>query len=475
MEMLFNRTTKTDFDLFVLGGGSAAFAAAIRAAELGARVGVAEEGVIGGTCVNRGCVPSKNLLYAAERYHDYARNGFAGLPQGREPANFAQVITQKDDLVEGLRKAKYWDILEAFPQIKFLPHRAAFVSPNEVSVGDQKVTADHFIIATGASAARLPVPGMERTPHLTYKEALDLKQLPKSLVVIGGGPIGLELGQVYARFGSKVTILEALPRIAPLEDEDISEALKGYLTEEGIEILTAVKVTQVEPVEGGVRVEALVDNRSTSFFGERLLLAAGLKPNTRDLGLHKAGVKHDERGAIVVDDQLRTTAKSVWAAGDVTGQMMLVTVSAMEGGIAAENALSNARRRIDLTQVPHAIFTSPQVASIGLRERDAVAAGRNIQTAKLPFEHVPKAAAVRDTRGLLKLVVDGRNYRVLGAHLVAAEAADLIHIGVLAVQQGLTVGDLLRTTFVYPTLAEAFKIAALSFKKDVTKLSCCAT
>ncbi len=473
--MLFNKTTKTDFDLFVLGGGSAAFAAAIRAAELGARVGVAEEGVIGGTCVNRGCVPSKNLLYAAERYHDYRRNGFAGLPQGKEAANFADVIAQKDDLVEGLRKAKYWDILEAFPQVKFLPHRAAFVSPNEVSVGDQKLTAEHFIIATGASAARLRVPGMERTPHLTYKEALDLKQLPQALVVIGGGPIGLELGQVYARFGSKVTILEALPRIAPLEDEDISEALKAYLTKEGVQILTAVKVTRVEPVEGGGRIETLVDGKSTEFFGERLLVATGLRPNTRDLGLDKAGVKHDERGAIVVDDQLRTSAKNIWAAGDVTGQMMLVTVSAMEGGIAAENALANARKRINLSHVPHAIFTSPQVASVGLRERDADAGGRKVLTTKLPFEHVPKAAATRDTRGLLKLVVDARNYQLLGAHLVSDEAADLIHIGVLAVQQGLTVGDLLRTTFVYPTLAEAFKIAALSFKKDVTKLSCCAT
>jgi mercuric reductase len=168
-------------------------------------------------------------------------------------------------------------------------------------------------------------------------------------------------------------------------------------------------------------------------------------------------------------------AKNIWAAGDVTGQMMLVTVSAMEGGIAAENALANARKRINLSHVPHAIFTSPQVASVGLRERDADATGRKVLTAKLPFEHVPKAAAIRDTRGLLKLVVDARNYQVLGAHLVSDEAADLIHIGVLAVQQGLTVGDLLRTTFVYPTLAEAFKIAALSFKKDVTKLSCCAT
>src|SRR5579875_424712 len=473
--MLLERKAKGDFDLFVLGGGSAAFAAAIRAAELGARVGVAEEGVIGGTCVNRGCVPSKNLLYAAERYYDYYRNGFAGLPQGKEAANFAQVIAQKDDLVEGLRKAKYWDVLEAFPQIKFVSRPAAFVSANEVSVGDRKVTADHFVIATGASVTRLPISGLEKTPILTYKEALDLKQLPKSLLVIGGGPIGLELGQMYSRFGSKVTILEALPYIAPLEDGEISEALKAYLTEEGLQVLTSVKVTRVEPVEGGVRIEALIGSKSVDFYGERLLLAAGLKPNTRDLGLDKAGVRHDERGAVVVDDQLRTSAKNIWAAGDVTGQMMLVTVSAMEGGIAAENALAGARKRIDLSHVPHAIFTSPQVASVGLRERDARSSGRNILAAKLPFAHVPKAAAVRDTRGLLKLVVDGRNYRILGAHLVAAEAADLIHIGVLAVQQGLTVGDLLRTTFVYPTLAEAFKIAALSFNKDVTKLSCCAT
>lgn len=464
-----------DLDLMVLGGGSAAFAAAIRAAELGARVGVAEAGVIGGTCLNRGCLPTKNLLYAAERYHLYGRNSFPGLPHGADPVNFPAVIHQKDELVGEMRKQKYLDVLEAFPSIQYFPHRAQFLTEHEIQAGDKEVRAERFLIATGASPVIPPILGLEPSRYITYKESLELEKLPESMVVIGGGAIGLEIGQMYARFGTRVVILEALSRIAPGEEPEISEALKKYLAEEGIEIVNGARVTHVECGLGvEKRVSAEADGASLVYCGEQLLVATGLRPNTRDMGLDKAGVKCTPQGAVIVNDELRTSAPHVWAAGDVTGRMMLVTLAAYEGGMAAENALLNRHDKMRYDAVPHAIFTSPGVASVGLKEEAARGLGKKVLTTVVPFEHVPKAGAIRDTRGLIKMVVDARDYTILGVHILSDEAPDLIHLGVLAIQNQMTVGDVIRTVFVYPTLAEAFKIAAISFKKDVTKLSCCA-
>lgn len=470
----FWRRKAGDFDLIVLGGGSAAFAAAIRAAELGASVAIAEDGVIGGTCVNRGCLPTKNLLYAAERYHLYRHNSFPGLPTGQEPVQFRDIINQKDALVEEMRQHKYWDILAAYPSIKYHPDKAHFLSPHEVQIGEEVLRAEKFIIATGASPASLPIPGLQDIPALTYKEALELSELPTSLLVVGGGPIGLELGQMFSRFGSRVTILEMMSRIAPLEEEEISHTLAQALTEDGIEIHTAARVLQAQRRNGSGRLVAEIAGNLREFAAERVLLAAGLKPNTADLHLAAAGVKTDPKGAVVVDEELRTTARHIYAVGDVTGRLMLVTVAAYQGGIAAENALRGKKEKMEYMAIPHAIFTAPQVASVGLKEQEAREKGVKVETTTLPFTLVPKAGAVRDTRGVLKMVVDASTYRILGVHIVAPDAADLIHLGTLAIRHKLTVGDLIRMVFVYPTMTEVYKIAALSFKKDVTKLSCCA-
>lgn len=225
---------------------------------------------------------------------------------------------------------------------------------------------------------------------------------------------------------------------------------------------------------GKVFITAQIDGVEREFTAEKLLVATGLRPNTKDLNLEAVGVEV-EKSAVKVDEEMRTTAKNIWAAGDVCGMPMLVTTAAYAGGIAAENALRNAKKKLGYLSLPHAIFTDPQVASVGLQEKEAKEKGKKVQTTSLPFHHVPKAGAIRDTRGLIKMVVDAKSYEILGVHLVCPQAADLIHIGVLAVKHKLTVGDLVRTIFVYPTLAEAFKIAAISFKKDVSKLSCCAS
>lgn len=465
---------KDDLDLMVIGGGSAAFAAAIRAAELGAKVGVAEYGVIGGTCLNRGCLPTKNLLYAAERYHLYGQNSFPGLPHGSDAISFRDIVGQKDALVTQMRKQKYLDVLEAFPAIQYFPHRAQFVDDHHVQVNGKSVSAEYFLVATGASPSAPPIPGLKESGYISYKESLDLDKLPARMVIIGGGAIGLEIGQMYARFGTQVTILEALPRIAPMEEAEISEALKKYLSEEGIEIHTGAVVLRVENHLLGKKVLAEIDGKPEEFCCDQLLVATGLRPNTENLSLEKVGVAHGGQGAIAVDEELRSNIRHVWAAGDVTGQMMLVTVAAYEGGLAAENALLKAHNKMAFDAVPHAIFTDPGVACVGMKESVARASGRKVLTTVVPFEHVPKAGAIRDTRGLIKMVVDAKDYTILGVHILGPEAPDLIHLGVLAIQNKMTVGDVIRTVFVYPTMAEAFKIAAISFKKDVTKLSCCA-
>ncbi|MDE3180611.1 MAG: mercury(II) reductase [Acidobacteriota bacterium] len=476
MKMLsFGVKKNYDLDLMVIGGGSAAFATAIRAAEIGARVGIAEAGVIGGTCLNRGCLPTKNLLYAAARYHLYSKNSFPGLPHGSDPLNFPALIQQKDELVQEMRKQKYLDVLEAFPSIRYFPQRARFLSERRVRVGDEEISAEKFLIATGAAPVIPPIAGLEPSGYITYKESLELKKLPESMVVIGGGAIGLEIGQMYARFGTRVVILEALNRIAPGEEPEISDALKKYLSEEGIEIVNNAQVTRVEVGLGGEkRVSAEVDGASVKYCGEQLLVATGLRPNTEDIGLDKVGVKRTPQGSVIVNDELRTTAPHVWAAGDVTGRMMLVTVAAYEGALAAENAVLNRHDKMRYDAVPHAIFTSPGVASVGLKEEAARSLGKKVLTTVVPFGNVPKAGAIRDTRGLIKMVVDAKDYTILGVHILNDAAPDLIHLGVLAIQNKMTVGDIIRTVFVYPTLAEAFKIAAISFQKDVTKLSCCA-
>lgn len=474
--MLFKKRSNQDCDLVVLGGGSAAFAAAIRGSELGAQVAVLEEGVIGGTCVNRGCVPSKNLLHAAELYHTYRGNKFPGIPHGDVPISFQEVIKQKTELVETMRQKKYIDILQSYTNIKRIEGKASFAGPSRVTVGDRSIEGERIIIATGARPAIPPIEGLKDLPYITYKEAMELPTLPRSMVIIGGGPIGLELGQVYSRFGCEVTILEMMPQIAPLEDFEISETLKSSLQSEGIRIETGGRVVRVTGDGKGVSVTVEKDGRNQNFQGEKLFVAAGLKPNSDGLNLDKAGVQTDKRGFITIDEETRTSAKSIWAVGDVTGRSLLVTTAAMQGGVAAKNALLGNHEKIDYSLIPHAIFTTPQVASVGLSEKEAKEEGRRkVEVARISFEHVPKAGAIRDTRGLFKMVVDGKNYQILGVQIASEQAADLIHLGLFAIQKKMTVGDLVRTTFVYPTLSEVYKIAAISFKKDVTKLSCCAT
>lgn len=462
-----------NYELVILGGGAAAFAAAIKADEYGVKAALINHGLpLGGTCVNVGCVPSKYMLHVGEAYH-YGSRALKGVKASRSGLDFREVVRQKRKLVAGLRKRKYVDVASALPNVTLIEGRGAFVSAREVKVNGERVRGNKFIIATGASPNIIPIPGIEDVDYLTNAEALELEKPPESLVIIGGRALALEFAQLFAHFGSRVTVLQRSPRIIPDEEPEISIALRRYLEDEGIEIQTGVAVKGVEKKGGKVMVRAELRGVEKTFKAERLLMATGRRPNTSNLGLAKAGVKLGRGGAVVVDEEMRTSAENIWAAGDVVGKPMLETTAAKEGAIAAMNALRGVGRKMDYSAVPHAVFTSPQVASVGMTEEEAAKKGYTCACRTVAMKDVPKAVIVGDTRGLVKLVADAEKEQIRGVHILAPLAADMIHEAVLAVKCGLTLDEIIDTVHVFPTMSEAIKLAAQSFKRDIRKMSCC--
>ncbi len=463
------------YDLMVIGGGSAGFAAAIKAAELGARVAMVERGIIGGTCVNVGCVPSKALIRAIEPYHLASTHRFKGVHLIPGTLHWEQVIAHKDELVAELRQAKYLDVLKAYPQITCIYGEARLREGNRVQVNGAIYTPDKIILATGASPWAPPISGLAEAGYLTSTTAMELRHVPRSMIVLGANAVGLELAQVFARAGSAVTVIELLERIVPFEDETVSAALAHYLAGEGLTLVTGAETRRVERDGQGYRLHVkLADGSETTFAAEELLVATGRRPNTAHLGLEAVGIEVDRRGAVVVNEFAQTTNPNIYAAGDCANLPMFVYVAAHSGTVAAENALNGNHRVLDLEALPKITFTDPQIASTGLTEAQAREQGRAVKTVVLPLEHVPKALTARDTRGLIKLVADEATDRLLGAHIVAPEAGEVIQTAVLALRGGFTTAELAGLIFPYLTLTEGLKLAAQAFEKDVSKLSCCA-
>lgn len=464
------------YDVAILGSGSGAFAAAIKAAELGAKVLLAEkeDSMVGGTCLNVGCVPTKNLLYISQLYWEANHHPFRGLFIQNSSLNFSELIKQKHELIQELRQRKYLSILESNPNIQLQMGDTSFLDRKTIQVGMKMVTSDKFIIATGARAGIPPIPGLNTVSYLTNREILALNELPASLLIIGGGVIAVEFAQMFARFGSQVTILEAAPRILTTEEPEISERLTQYLEEEGIRIHVNVQIQRVSENDHLKVVEAQVEGKVQRFQAQELLIATGRRPNTETLGLEKVGVKVTKHGAVEVDETLQTAAPIIWAIGDVIGKIQLVPMAAHEGAIAADNAMTGKRRTVDYSVVPYAIFTSPQIGSVGLKETQAKEKGLKVKTNLIEMKVIPKAAAIRNTKGFIKVIADTETGRLLGMHILSELAADIIHEAAVAIRNQMTLDDIIETIHVYPTMAEGIKIAAQSFEKDVSKLSCCA-
>lgn len=467
-----------DFDLVIVGGGSAGFAAAIRAHELGARVAIVNDGLIGGTCVNVGCVPSKALIGAAEALHRPRRVPFAGIAAESRLADFGALMRQKDELLAELRRSKYEEVLAGLPRATYVPGHARLADRRTVAVGDlaggeRRLRAGRILLATGASPAIPPIPGLADAGYLTSATALSLRALPESLLVLGGGYIAAELGQAFARLGSRVAILERGERLLRREGRAVAEALTTYLRAEGIAIHTGVAVRAVRRAGDRVHVEAEAEGRAVTFSASHLLVAAGRRPNTDGLGLEEVGVERTPEGGVAVDEHLETAVEGVFAAGDAI-RPFFVYAAAYEGALAAENALGNRKRARDYAGLPWVIFTDPQVGGVGQEEEEARAAGLDAEGVTLPLDLVPRSLVSRDTRGFIRLIRDRATDRLVGARILAAGGGELVAEASLAIKQGIPVAELAAAFHPYLTLSEGIKLAALQFRKDVSKLSCCA-
>lgn len=462
------------FDLIVVGSGGAAFGAALRASELGAKVAMVERGTLGGTCVNIGCVPSKTLIRAAESFHRARNPRFAGISSQGQLEDFAAVMADKRALVEALREQKYQHVVAQADGVTLLDGHARFVGPGRVVVGTRELRADRFVVATGMRPQPASVPGLVDAGFLTSTDALALQVLPKSMVVLGGRYVALELAQAFARFGTQVTIVQRSARILPDEDHDVTGELERFFAEEGIRIHTGSRVLRVSR-EGGERVlDVDVRGETVRCRAEQILAATGRRANTDDLGLDTIGASLRSDGTLLVDETLATTAPGVFAAGDVIGDPAFVYTAAYEGRLAADNALGASRQPRDYSALPAVVFTDPQLATVGLNEKQAAARGIDVDVAKLSMSHVPRALSAHDTRGFVKLLRARGEDRLVGATILAPEAGDLIMEPALAIRHGIAVSDLARAFHPYLTGAEAIKLAAQTFDKDVAKLSCCA-
>jgi mercuric reductase len=460
-----------EYDLAVVGSGSAGFAAAIAASNRGLRVVMVERGTIGGTCVNVGCIPSKALLAAADARQVAAESRFPGVATSAAPTNMERLIAGKAEIVAGLRKEKYEDLAADYGW-EVRRGDARFVAGPALEVDGERIDASRYLVATGAAPWVPPVPGLAETGYLTSTSALELDEVPDSLVVVGGNYVGLELGQTFARLGSAVTLIEALDRLAPGEEPELSETITQVLTDEGVDVWTSAVLAEVAREDGKV-VARMADGRQAR--ADAILMATGRRPVTDGLGLEAAGVATGRLGEVVVDEGLRTTNPRIWAAGDVTGAPQFVYVAGAHGTLVVDNAFGDAGRTIDYTHLPRVTFTTPNLAAVGLTDAQAADAGIECTCRVLPLSAVPRAIVNRDTRGVVKVVADARSDRVVGIHLAAANAGDAILAATYALEAGMTTEQLAKTWAPYLTMAEGIKLAAQSFRTDVSKLSCCAT
>ncbi len=428
---------------------------------------------LGGTCVNVGCVPSKLLLEIGSEFYLPQHPRFQAIRNGHLTSlDFGAAIRQKDEIVGSLRGSNYTNVAEGLG-INIMEGKARFISPNRVEVDSQILEAGKFIIATGSRPRILPFKGIDRVRYLTNQEALSLSRLPRSMIVIGAGPVGLEFAQMYARFGTKVTVLEKEGQLLPLAEPEVADELQRCLEEEGIEIHTGVDVEELRE-EGELKVvEARLGKRGLTVKGEELLLATGVSPNSDNMGLEAAGVEVSPRGFIAVNEELQTSTSHIWAAGDVVGRVFLETVAAKEGHVAASNALEGTKKTIDYDSVPKAVFTDPQVASVGLTEEEYMGRYNVCACRTVRMEQVAKARVIKETRGLIKMAIHPETRAIVGVHIVAPMAADLVHEAVLAVKFKLTIDDIIDTVHVFPTMSEAIKLVAQSFTRDISKMSCC--
>ena len=442
------------FDLIVLGSGSGARDGANKAREeFGARVALVENTRWGGSCPNVACKPTKAYVVVADLAHDI--NTLAntlGIEVGEARANLARIKARKDELITS---RDVW--MERLRSVRHEPFdgTGAFLDRHTVQVNGGSLSAERILVATGSRTAVPPIEGLDEVSWIDHVTALQLTELPESLLVVGGGPVGLELAQIFSRFGSRVVVVQQADRIAPRSDATATDELHGALEEEGIEIRTGTTISRVRREDSFV-VATLGEEEIRA---AQLLLASGRTPNVELLDLGNVGIEHDRAG-ITVDDRLRTSLDGVWAAGDVTGVLPFTPVAQYQARVAVEDMFGGNGARADYSSLPTTIFTDPELSSVGLTEQEARDQGHDAKTAVHPIKFVQRAAYTDTKRGLYKLVWDRVSRRVLGIHVVCRNGGDIVQGFGVAMRLGATVDDLARAHHAFPTWAEGVKAAA---------------
>lgn len=464
-----------NFNLIIIGGGAGAFAAAIRANELGTKTLIVNKGLpLGGTCVNVGCVPSKTLLWAGEVMHQAKHHGIPGIEIDVKNFDFSKVVQHELDLVDKLRSDKYEKVLSNLEHVSYVDGKAEFVSPNEIKVNNQQYSAEKFIVATGSTAIVPEIENIREVGYITHIEALKLKQQPKELIIVGAGPVGLEFAQMYVRFGTKVTLLHRGASIFSKGEAQLANRLAEILQAEGITIKLNAQVKSARKEGERKIIQFVVSEEVQEVSADEILLAVGKKPNTQELALDKASVAIDEKQAIIVNPQFQTSQAHIFAVGDVTSTpLRLEPTAGREGTLAAENALDNKQNVIDYNTVPWTIFTDPQLAGVGLTEDEQMKQMGVCACRSISFEHVPKAIIMNRTEGLIKMAIHPETKQIMGVHILSPNAGELIAEAMVLIKNKNTIDDVVNSLPMFPTLSEAMKLVAMSFTKDIKKLSCC--
>lgn len=447
-------------DIAIIGGGPGGYVAAIRAAQLGAKVVLIEKDEVGGVCLNRGCIPTKALLHIAQVMRMVRSASELGITVGEVGLDYSQVVKKKDQAVQRLVSGV--KLLLKSNGVETVKAAGRLISAQSVEIVSEgqvdRVEVRAVIVATGSIPAQLPVPGADQVDLWDSDRALEASKVPSSVLIVGAGAVGVEWATIFNAFGSQVTLVEMMPTVVPLEDEEIATVLERSLKRRGVEVLTNSKVASFVRTEAGILSTVTTPEGERQIETEEVLVAVGRRPNTSGLGLEDLGVTLN-RGWVVVDDRRRTNVPGLYAIGDVTGEHLLAHAASHQGIVAVENILGM-DSRYDSRLVPACTFTQPEIASVGLRERDAQAQGIAIKVGKFPFTANGKAITMGETEGMVKVIADARTEEVLGLHIIGPEASSMIPEGVLAMTLEATLDELARTIHVHPTLPEAIMEAA---------------
>ena len=443
----------TDYDAIVIGTGQSGPALTRRLAGAGQRVAIIERGRFGGTCINTGCTPTKTLVASAYAVHVARRGADYGFSTGEIKVDMKRVKARKD-YVAGLSNKGVERSLKNLKNGTVYEGHARFVGPHEVEVGGETLRADKIFINVGGRASIPPIPGLDQIKYLTNSSMMDVDFLPRHLLVLGGSYIGLEFGQMYRRFGSEVTIVEIGSRLIPREDEDVSQAVAGFLDREGVHVELNAKCLNLSKRGDDIVMALDCEDGKREIAGSHLLIATGRRPNTDDLGLDRAGIKQDARGYIEVDDELRTNVPGVWALGDCNGRGAFTHTSWNDFEIVSANLLDGDRRKVSDRIVAYALYTDPPLGRAGMTETEVRRSGRRALMAKIAMEDVSRAFEKGETEGFMKVLVDAESKQILGASFLGASGDEVIHCVLDTMYAKAPYTVVQRAMHIHPTVAE---------------------